>query len=742
MVFKKAAAICLAFIMIMGSSTAVMAKDNGKKNDDNKLEIHLTYDDLKNADWAVRYIASLASRRVFEGYEDGTFKPNNTVSRIEAITAAVRLMGLRSQAESSAEMSTNLNFKDADKVPSWAVGYVAVALENDLFSENDDTVQPQKDADRLWATTLLVKALKLEAQAKAKMNTTLPFKDAKQIPAGSVGYIAVAYEKGLIDGFEDNTFRPNQLVTRAQLAALLDRTGGQLPDQGESTITGTISAPVNNNKLLITRSGTTSEYTLHPDVFIFRNGAKVNAAALQAGDEVKVRTFNNQIVFIEVTKPVQTFINSGILTSTVTNNMFTLTKSGVTSSFTLHSDVFIYRNGVRATAADLKVGDEVNIRFSDNKVIYIEVTKPVQVILDGGTITAKTDTTLTLTKSGVTSTFTFHSDVIAYRNGVRATAADLKVGDEVNIRFADNKVIYIEVTNPVQVIIYNGTISAKTNTTLTLTKSGVTSTFTLHADVIIYRNGVKSTAADLKVGDEVNIRFSDNKVIYIEVTDPVQVILNSGIISSKTDTTLTLTKSGVTSTFTLHSDVIVYRNGVRATAADLKVGDEVNIRFSDNKVIYIEVTKPVQVIINSGTISAKTNTTLTLTKSGVTSTFTLHSDVIVYRNNVKATAADLKVGDEVNIRFSDNKVIIIEVTKMVAPDVTLDIVGKLKGTTVNAKGELAKISIAQTINGIEQTTIYNVSPNVTLSGNLAMFVDGHLIQLKGVNAVVTSIIIQ
>ncbi|SEB40030.1 S-layer homology domain-containing protein [Paenibacillus sp. GP183] len=534
--FKKAAALCLAFIMILGSSTAVLAKDNGNKNDDNKdkgrkdddheIEIHLNFDDLKNAEWAARYIASLASKRVFEGYEDGTFKPDNTVSRIEAITAAVRLMGLRSQAESPAKMSTHLNFKDAAKVPAWAVGYVAVALENDLFSVTDDYVQPQRDADRLWAATLLVKALKLDAQAKTKMNTTLPFKDANQIPAGSVGYIAVAYEKGLIDGFEDNTFRPNQLVTRAQLAALLDRTGGQIPNQGENTITGTVFAAVINNNLKITRLGTTTEYTLHPDVFIFRNGAKVSAAALQAGDEVNVRIYNNQIVFIEVTKPVQAFITIGTISSNIYNN------------------------------------------------------------------------------------------------------------------------------------------------TLTLTKSGVTSTFTLHPDIIVYRNGVKATTADLKVGDEVSIRFSDNKVIFIEVTNPVQVIINSGIISSN-----------------------IYNNS------------------------------------------------LTLTISGVTSTFTLHPDIIVYRNGVKAAIADLKVGDEVSIRFSDNKVIYIEVTKMVVPVQTLDIFGILKATTVDARGVLATISIAQTINGIEQTTIYNVSSNVTLSGNLALFVQGHLIQLKGMNWLVASITI-
>ncbi|WP_261808193.1 S-layer homology domain-containing protein [Paenibacillus sp. N3.4] len=193
---KKLVAAGLVLTMVMGGATAAFAKGNDndkgsdKSNNGNKngfkgnVEIRLNFNDLKNAEWALRYIASLANKNVFEGYEDGTFKPDNSVSRIEAITAAVRLMGLRDKAESSAEMQTKLNFKDADKVPSWAVGYVAVALENDLFTENDDAVQPQKAADRLWATTLLVKALKLESEAKAKMNTTLTFKDAKQIPAG------------------------------------------------------------------------------------------------------------------------------------------------------------------------------------------------------------------------------------------------------------------------------------------------------------------------------------------------------------------------------------------------------------------------------------------------------------------------------------------------------------------------------------------------------------------------------
>ncbi|MBD0383377.1 S-layer homology domain-containing protein [Paenibacillus sedimenti] len=396
---KKVVATGLALTMVMGGGTAAFAKGNehkdwndrdddrkGKievKNDyqvKNNIQINLNFNDMKSAEWAMRYIASLASKRVFEGYEDGTFKPEKSVSRIEAITAAVRLMGLREQAESAAEMQTKLNFKDADKIPSWAVGYVAVALENDLFTESDDSVQPQKEADRLWATTLLVKALKLEAEAKAKMNTTLTFKDAKNIPAGSVGYIAVAIEKGLVDGFEDNTFRPNQPVTRAQLAALLDRTGNQLPDQDQNTSNGTVNAAVANNVLSLTKSGTTTQYTLHPDVFILRDGVKVSASAIQIGDEVKVRSYNNTVVFIEVTKTAaQTEVTSGTVATAVYNNTLSVTKNGTTYQLTLSPNVFVYRNGAQVAASALQVGDEVSFRTSANQVYYIEVTKLAQV---------------------------------------------------------------------------------------------------------------------------------------------------------------------------------------------------------------------------------------------------------------------------------------------------------------------------------------------------------------------------
>ncbi len=346
-VFKQVAITGMALAMVVGGASSAFADGKGKGNDrdrddnkDNKkgndykvvnngtINIAIHFHDMVGGDveWAIKNIASLASKRVFEGYEDGTFKPRNNISRVEAITAAVRLMGLREQAESQAEKDTVLNFKDADKIPSWAVGYVAVALENDLFNETENMVQPDKPADRLWATTLLIKALKLEGEAKAKMNTQLTFKDAKEIPAGSVGYVAVAVEKGLIDGFENNTFRPNAPVTRAQLAALLDRTGEQMPDYDKDTVRGTVSTIVNSNVINITKDGVSTPIVLDPGAFVFKDGARVTAADIKVGDEVKVKLYNNIGIFVEITKSGTT--NPGATTFTVDGKLYSLTYSG------------------------------------------------------------------------------------------------------------------------------------------------------------------------------------------------------------------------------------------------------------------------------------------------------------------------------------------------------------------------------------------------------------------------------
>jgi hypothetical protein len=387
--------------MVAGGASSAFAKDkhddHGKyKQDKHKvyvqtkgnqtIELKISFEDVeKEAAWAWKYIAELAAQGVFNGYTDGTFRPNQHMTRIEAIKAAVSLMGLEDQAKSQAEMETDLNFKDAEQIPAWAVGYVAVAAENDLFTETETMVQPQKKADRLWATTLLIKALKLEDEAKKLINTKLEFKDAKAIPAGSVGYVALAVQKGLITGYNDNTFQPNKPVTRAELAALLKRTDDQMPQtpgQINLQLTGTVSG-VNGSNVSIVKDGKTTAVNTATNVFVWRNGAKVDLTAIVPGDQVTIHTFQGLATFIDVTTPASDN-NGAVYTATGKYQSHRLDANGNIDQITVLQEVYGQnpRSTIYAVDKNVQVagGNAFSLKANETPVELLVVNQVVTVI--------------------------------------------------------------------------------------------------------------------------------------------------------------------------------------------------------------------------------------------------------------------------------------------------------------------------------------------------------------------------
>ncbi|WP_224753619.1 S-layer homology domain-containing protein [Paenibacillus terricola] len=722
--FKKFAISTMAAAILLSGASSAFAKgnddhdhdkNNGKddKKSSSNVTINVNFKDEEDLKWATEYIIRLASKGIVNGYSDGTFKPNQKITRIETIVAAVRLMGLREQAESTAEMNSNLNFKDADQLKKkypWAVGYVAVALENDLFAETEDQIQPEKPATRLWSTTILVKALKLEAEAKAKSNTKLSFKDAKQIPAGSVGYVQVALEKGIITGYNDNTFRPNQQVTRAELAALLDRTDSQLPNQDDTAVTGTLKASVSNNSLTVVKADKTEKsLSIDPNVFIFRDNKKAALSDLKAGDEVLVRTYNGKVIFVEVTKMAEATntLNDikGTLKSAGNNSIVVVKSDKSESSLTLDTNAIIYRDNKVAALADLKAGDEVLVRTLNGKVIFIQVTKLAQTTptvsdFKGTLKAAASNNSITVVKSDKSeSTLTLDTNAIIYRDNKVATLADLKAGDEVQVRTLNGKVIFIQVTKLAQttptISDFKGTLkAAASNNSITVVKSDKSeSTLTLDSSVIIYRDSKTATLADLKAGDEVQVRTFNGKVIFIQVTklasDAATVTDVKGTLkAAASNNSITVVKSDKSeSTLAVDSNAIIYRDNKTVTLADLKAGDEVLVRTINGKVIFIQVTKlasdAATVTDVKGTLkAAASNNSITVVKSDKSeSTLTVDSNAIIYRDNKTVALADLKAGDEVLVRTINGKVILIQVTKLASDAVTLaDITGTLKAS--------------------------------------------------------------
>lgn len=390
------------FALVIGSSVAVFAAPpffkgvqdvevkvtEGENGAQSEVELVLRFNDLQQAEWALKNIAKMQMKQVFSGYEDGSFRPNEPINQAQALTAAVRLLGL--EAEAKARMNAVLQFKDAKQVYEkypWAVGYVAVALENGLFGTEEDKVQPDKPASRIWTAVLLVKALKLENEAKAKMGAVLPFADRRDIPAGAVGYVAVAVEKGLFSGYEDNTFRPMKTITRAEMAALLDRLGSQLNLDNENPqgneIKGVITA-IDGSSVTI-QSGSES-YTLNlaGNLYIFLGKYEGSVHDLAVGNQVEVTANGSQAMFIDVkAEPVKAegkviSVQNGTANSqSVVENVYLtiLTDQNQTLTFQLEDETKVYLGKQLTGQSEINPDDRVKVTTVNKHTAAVEIAQ-------------------------------------------------------------------------------------------------------------------------------------------------------------------------------------------------------------------------------------------------------------------------------------------------------------------------------------------------------------------------------
>ena len=116
-------------------------------------------------------INKLVALNTIEGYEDGTFKPENTITRAELATVITFILGLQDAADLAKE--TPSRFSDV-KTNEWYTGYINIAAnENVISGYPDGTFKPSENVSYSEAVTMLVNALGLK-QVVDKSGGTWP----------------------------------------------------------------------------------------------------------------------------------------------------------------------------------------------------------------------------------------------------------------------------------------------------------------------------------------------------------------------------------------------------------------------------------------------------------------------------------------------------------------------------------------------------------------------------------------
>jgi hypothetical protein len=156
--------------------------------------------------WAEKTIAELVASGAIGGYPDGTFKPDQGISRAEFATIIVKAFQLPEKTGKVFEDTAN----------HWAKNFIATAAANGIVSGySDTTFGPNDHITREQMAVMIVKAAKLvESQGKT-------FVDTDTVSDWAKNAVVTASGKNIISGYPDNTFRPKNNATRAEAATVI-----------------------------------------------------------------------------------------------------------------------------------------------------------------------------------------------------------------------------------------------------------------------------------------------------------------------------------------------------------------------------------------------------------------------------------------------------------------------------------------------------------------------------------------
>ena len=167
--------------------------------------------------WGANYVEFLYTSGVTTGYADGTFRPDQNITRAQFSVMLYRCLGL----DESRYAGVELPFADLDKIADYAVPAIKA-----LYSEGVINGSKGKDGQIYFnpnapLTRAQASAMIGRTQEKGYATVELTFTDAGKIPAYATFYIQTMAAQGILGGYADGSFKPNNNISRGQMAKIL-----------------------------------------------------------------------------------------------------------------------------------------------------------------------------------------------------------------------------------------------------------------------------------------------------------------------------------------------------------------------------------------------------------------------------------------------------------------------------------------------------------------------------------------
>ena len=182
---------------------------------DNVIEpqtaVKKVFEDVEPSFWAADAIRELSEKKIVNGYDDETFKPNNSITREEFVTIIVNAFGLKNDGAAS-------DFEDVSS-NDWFYTYVSSAVGAGIVSGiSDNSFGTGMNITRQDVAVLVARALKAENGVSSES-----FADDEEISAYASDSVYFLKNAGIISGRDGNKFAPGDECTRAECAVIIKK---------------------------------------------------------------------------------------------------------------------------------------------------------------------------------------------------------------------------------------------------------------------------------------------------------------------------------------------------------------------------------------------------------------------------------------------------------------------------------------------------------------------------------------
>ena len=172
------------------------------------------FSDVGSGYWANPFIQRLSDENIIAGFPDGTFKPNQPVTRAQ-FAAIVK------QAFNKSPVRQYTGFNDISS-GYWAISAIQEAYTTGFMTGYPGGLfRPEEQIPKVQVLVSLSSGLRLDATGSTN-NILERYRDSSQIPNYAKTGVAAATQKGIVVNYPNiNFLNPNQTATRADVAAFV-----------------------------------------------------------------------------------------------------------------------------------------------------------------------------------------------------------------------------------------------------------------------------------------------------------------------------------------------------------------------------------------------------------------------------------------------------------------------------------------------------------------------------------------